>query len=132
MSFKKISSNFIICGLCGWCLECFWTGLHSVRSKDKRLTCRTSFWMFPIYGAASVIAPLSTLFSAFPTAIRGTIYACGIYAAEYGSGSILKKINACPWDYSKARYNYKGIIRLDYAPVWFLVGLLYEKILNRP
>ena len=32
-------------------------------------------------------------------------------------------------DYSDAALNYKGIIRLDYAPVWFIVGLIYEKML---
>ena len=55
---------------------------------------------------------------------------------EFISGSFLKKHNACPWDYSDAALNYKGIIRLDYAPVWFVVGLIYEKMLcaskNRP
>lgn len=54
-----------------------------------------------------------------------------IYTAEYISGIILKKYDACPWDYSKAKLNYKGVIRLDYAPVWFIAGLLFEKILSR-
>lgn len=40
-----------------------------------------------------------------------------------------EKRDACPWDYSDAALNYKGIIRLDYAPVWFIVGLIYEKML---
>ena len=44
---------------------------------------------------------------------------------------LLKKRNMCPWDYSKARWNIKGVIRLAYAPVWFLTGLLYERVLKR-
>ena len=69
----------------------------------------------------------------------------GIFAAELGSGSILRYFHVCPWDYSKnpvnyqglirldyadAPLNYKELIRLDYAPVWFAVGLFFEKILS--
>lgn len=49
-----------------------------------------------------------------------------IFLGEYVSGMFLKKRNACPWDYSKSRFNYRGVIRLDYAPIWFLTGLLFE------
>ncbi len=54
----------------------------------------------------------------------------GIFAAELGSGSILRYFHVCPWDYSKNPVNYQGLIRLDYAPVWFAVGLFFEKILS--
>lgn len=54
----------------------------------------------------------------------------GIFAAELGSGSILRYFHVCPWDYSKRPVNYQGLIRLDYAPVWFAVGLFFEKILS--
>ncbi|BBF41545.1 hypothetical protein lbkm_0225 [Lachnospiraceae bacterium KM106-2] len=53
-----------------------------------------------------------------------------IFGVEFVAGTILKHFDACPWDYSKAKYNVKGVIRLDYAPVWFVAGLLYEKILE--
>ena len=53
-----------------------------------------------------------------------------IFTAEYITGYILKKRNMCPWDYSKAKYNINGLIRLDYAPLWFLVGLVFEKLVN--
>ena len=62
-------------------------------------------------------------------AIRGMIYSLCIFATEFCSGAFLKKRGCCPWDYSKARFNIKGIVRLDYLPVWFVVGLIYEKIL---
>lgn len=44
---------------------------------------------------------------------------------------MLKKAFKCPWDYSKCKYNIKGVIRLDYAPIWFIVGLFYENVLNK-
>lgn len=54
----------------------------------------------------------------------------GIFAAEFGTGMLLKHYGMCPWDYSSSPFNYKGVIRLDYAPVWFLTGLIYEKLLS--
>ena len=53
-----------------------------------------------------------------------------IFGAEYLSGSFLKRCGCCPWDYSHARYNIRGVIRLDYAPFWFAAGLFFEKILS--
>ena len=34
----------------------------------------------------------------------------------------------CPWDYSQCRANIHGLIRLDFAPLWFAVGLLFEQL----
>ena len=86
--------------------------------------------MFPIYGIAACLSPLCKRLKSRNTLLRGGIYAILIYSAEYVSGILLKKYNACPWDYSKAKFNYKGVIRLDYAPAWFLAGLIFEKILS--
>lgn len=52
-----------------------------------------------------------------------------IYLGEYLSGTFLMKKDRCPWDYSASPYNYKKVIRLDFAPCWFATGLLYEKFL---
>ena len=129
---KQFLQNFLICGLCGWCMECFWTGLASLKKrKDRKLFCQTSVWMFPIYGMAACLTPLCSKLKNQNALIRGGVYALLIYAAEYTSGVILKKYDACPWDYSKAKLNYKGVVRLDYAPAWFLAGLLFERILKR-
>lgn len=133
MKKKCFYNNFLLCGLCGWCMECFWTGLHSVLiHKDKALWCRTSVWMFPIYGMAACLTPICQKLKDKSALIRGGVYTLCIFIAELSSGELLKKFGACPWDYSKAKLNYKGLIRFDYAPAWFLVGLFYEKLLNRP
>ncbi len=128
---KQLITNFCTCGFGGWCLECFWTGLHSLFHKDKHILCRTSYWMFPIYGAAAFLAPLFRKIKHAPVVIRGILYTILIFLGEYISGALLKKHNACPWDYSKAKFNIKGIIRLDYAPAWFLTGLIFEHLINR-
>lgn len=131
MKLPDSAKNFLKCGVYGWGFECLWTGLHSILSHDnKKLTCRTSMWMFPIYGMASLIKPISRLLKHVNTFLRGLIYTACIFVTEYGTGRLLRKKHCCPWDYSDARHNIKGLIRLDYAPLWFIVGLIYEKLLN--
>ena len=112
-------------------MEVFWTGMGSALHKDKKLTSNTSILMFPIYATAIIIEPLCRKLCSRKKgpAIRGMIYSLCIFATEFCSGAFLKKRGCCPWDYSKARFNIKGIVRLDYLPVWFVVGLIYEKIL---
>lgn len=90
----------------------------------------SSLWMFPIYGCAAIISPLSKFYRKYHIVVRGVIYMLHIFAGEYIFGSILKKCEMCPWDYSDSKYHVNGLIRLDYAPVWFLTGLFYEKLLK--
>ena len=68
---------------------------------------------------------------AIPLCIRGCIYTVGIFAVEFISGSFFRLLHICPWDYSRAPLNYKGLIRLDYAPLWFAAGIFFEKILGK-
>lgn len=126
-----MKNKFLQCGILGWCLEILWTGFLSFRRRDMHLSSKTSIWMFPIYGAFSFILPVCRWLKRFPAIVRGSIYTIGIFLVEFLSGSWLKKRNLCPWDYSKAKYNLKGVIRLDYAPLWFITGLALEHRLNR-
>lgn len=123
-------NNFLKCGIVGWCIEVLWTSLTNFKSADKRLIGNTSLWMFPIYGMAAIISPVSKVLKKKNVMIRGSIYTFFIYLMEFTTGTILKKRNCCPWDYSKNKFNIKGVIRLDYAPLWFAMGLFYEKLLS--
>ena len=125
-----IRRNFFQCGMMGWSLELVWTGLHSLRIRDSKLTGRSSLWMFPIYGSAAFLSPIMRLLKNQSFWKRGLVYMLCIYAGEYISGSLLKKRDFCPWDYSRSRFHYHGLIRFDYAPLWFTAGLLFEKILK--
>lgn len=122
--------NFLKCGVAGWCMEVIWTGCINVFNNDKRMTAKTSLIMFPIYGMAAFIKPLSSSLKTHNIFYRGIIYTCGIFGVEYFTGSILKKKDMCPWDYSDSKYNVNGLIRLDYAPAWFGAGLIFEKLLS--
>ena len=127
---RKLFQNFIKCGILGWCLEISFTALNALRRRDYTLRGVTSLWMFPIYGMACFLRPLCRLMKGKNLLLRGSVYTCCIFAGEFVSGSLLKRHGACPWDYSRAKYNIKGLVRLDYAPLWFGAGLLFEKIIR--
>ena len=126
---KKYIHQFIRCGILGWCIEIIFTALTSLRRRELSLNGNTSLWMFPIYGSASFIGPLSKLLKKNPFWKRGLIYATIFFTGEYCYGSLLKKKELCPWDYSHSKWNINKIIRLDYLPLWFMAGLLYERLL---
>lgn len=123
--------NFIIYGLIGWCIEIFWTGLGSLVNKNAKLVGTTSLWMFFIYGMAAFFKPLLILIGSYPLILRGVIYVFCFFAIEYLTGSLLNRFSICPWDYSGAKYNVRGVIRLDYAPLWFIAGLFFEFIFRK-
>ena len=123
--------NFFICGLTGWCIEIIFTSLGAFLQGDMRLIGQTSLWMFPIYGLAAFIKPLYEVIKKLPLLLRGCIYSFCILICEYISGMLLKKHHLCPWDYSNSPTNINGVIRLDYAALWALAGLLFERIVTR-
>ena len=127
---KTFLRDFMKCGLTGWCMEIIFTALGSLRDRDMTLKGVTSLWMFPIYGCAAIVAPLSRLLKKVPVWIRGITYMSMIFSTEYLSGRLLRRRKLCPWDYGKSRWNIDRVIRLDYAPYWFGAGLLFEKLLS--
>lgn len=129
---KTFARNFLLCGLCGWCIEILFTALHSLKRRDLRLVGNTSLWMFPIYGSACLLAPFKQLFQRLQISRlkRGVFYMVMIFTTEYLSGRLLWKHGLCPWDYIRSRFHIRRIIRLDYAPWWFLAGLFFERILR--
>jgi len=118
--------RFILYGLFGLLLEVVWTGINSLFKRDKSLRCTTSLWMFPIYGMGIVFEPIINIIIVLPLIVRGVTYMLCIFLAEYYSGSALRRFAVCPWDYSGSSFNIQGLVRLDYAPLWFVVGLAYE------
>jgi uncharacterized membrane protein len=121
--------RFFIYGLLGWCLEVFWTGLGSLLKGDVTLMAWTSIWMFPIYGLAIILEPIHDRLRKMNILLRGIVYTLIIFTIEYTTGSLLRlTLGVCPWDYTPSPFSINGIIRLDYAPVWFTAGLLFERV----
>ena len=127
----KYSKLFMICGTIGWCIEIIFTACNSIRQRNWSLKGVTSLWMFPIYGLASFILPIYKLIKKQCCFVRGCIYTIGILTIEFISGSYLKSKKICPWSYQKSGLNINGVIRLDYAPFWFIASMFYETILRK-
>lgn len=123
--------DFLRCGTAGLLTEVCFTALHSLQNRDMSLKGTTSLRMFPIYGMAAGLRPLIVILrkNGISALSRGSIYTACIFAAEYISGNHLRKKKHCPWDYHRSRYHVQGLIRLDFAPWWFLFGLVLEKVL---
>ena len=135
---KRFLFHFFLCGVTGWCLEVIFTSTESILAHDWRLMGQTSLLMFPIYGCGAVLAPIGRLvdrwigdgpLSPGDWIIRhGLLYMVLIFTAEYLSGAFLQSKGICPWDYTEYQTSVNGLIRLDFAPLWFLAGLLFERI----
>lgn len=126
-----MKKRFVIYGLVGWCIEVFWTGLGSLFAHNVKLEGRTYMWMFFIYGLAIFLEPVHDRIRNLPVIIRGGVYTILIFLIEYSTGLFLRLVlGICPWDYSNSIYSISGLIRLDYAPAWFVAGLLFEKLHN--
>lgn len=125
--------RFCIYGLLGWCWEVVWTAVTekvSGKQRDWRLMGHSYIWMFPIYGLlAPVGEPIHNALRSQFWLLRGLVYLLGIWAVEYITGWLLRRFTGkCPWDYSQYRWNIQGIITLEYAPVWFVFGLGFERV----
>ena len=130
--------------MAGWCLEVLFTSAESMMLHDWRLMGKTSLLMFPIYGMGALLAPIGRGVDRWlqvdQTPLRlqdrvmrhGVLYMVLIFTAEYCSGAWLKARGICPWDYTGRHSNINGLIRLDFAPLWFLTGLLFEQLSKKP
>lgn len=111
---------------------------------DWRLVGRTSLLMFPIYGCGALLGPIGRGIDKWlnpenvpgarktDLAVRhGMVYMVLIFVAEYASGAWLRSKGMCPWDYTGRSTSISGLIRLDFAPLWFATGLLFEQITKK-
>ena len=122
--------NFMIFGVLGWCAEILWTGFCSFLMGDASLTAQTYLWMFPIYGLAGMCMPLFLAFRRYcPLWQRVGVYVFAIFTVEFITGWLLQVMTGiCPWDYGESFFSVRGFIRLDYAPLWAILGLFFERV----
>lgn len=122
---------FLLFGFVGIFAEVVFTAIvDSIIDKNPILKGVSYLWMFPIYGAAGVLINfLHFVFADYFWLWRALIYGAYIVAGEFVTGLFLKfYIGRCPWHYT-ARFSWLNVIRLDYFPMWCVVGLLIEKLL---
>ncbi|MCY6369978.1 putative ABC transporter permease [Clostridium ganghwense] len=124
-----MGKRFIIYGLSGLCMEVFWNGFWALINGDINMVGYTSIWMLPIYGLAVFLEFVHNRIRHLSIIARGGVYTLLIFFTEFISGGLLKYIlGITPWDYSGSPFSIYGLIRLDYTPVWFVVGILFEKL----
>lgn len=122
------TKKFLIYGILGWALEIIWTSVWNALNGDLKLTGTTYGWMFIIYGLAIYLEKVHERIRKLPWYERGIIWTIIIYTIEYISGWILRAIlGICPWDYTGQTLSINGLIRLDFAPAWFVAGLIFEQ-----
>jgi len=121
--------RFLFYGILGWIVEVIWTGLGSLAQGHWALESHTYLWMFPIYGLAVFLEQIHNEIRGYRWWVRGFFYMILIFFVEYTTGYFLENlVGVCPWDYSDKKFSVNGYVRLDYAPVWFSAGLLFEQI----
>jgi len=123
----------LIYGAYGCCFEVLFTGTKhwiASRYKDWSFLGKSYIWMFPIYGLmAFLFEPVHNRLRAWPWPIRGILYVAGLYIVEFTTGWLLKTLTGkCPWDYSGKKYNFKGLVRWNYAPIWFAFCMAAEPL----
>lgn len=124
-------TRFFIYGLLGWNLEILYTGLGSALRGSPRLEGHTYLWMLPIYGLAVFLEPLHDSIRHLHWYLRGLVWVLVIWALEYATGSLVRAlVGTSPWVYRDG-WQVHGLIRLDMAPAWFAVGLLFERLHDR-
>ncbi len=137
----KLLIYFLIFAFSGMVFETLSTAIgDSIRCRKKDLLGRCSLWMLPIYGVILfIVIFVQQFFPHYPWWLRGILYAVLITCWEFISGSAIKGLfHVKPWDYAsddrrngfarKKKYHYKGIICLEYLPVWFIMGLVAEAL----
>ncbi|MGO1367907.1 MAG: putative ABC transporter permease [Senegalia sp. (in: firmicutes)] len=86
--------------------------------------------MIFIYGSGAFLEKIHDLIREKNIIIRGGLWVVLILSIELITGFLLQKlIGVCPWDYTgSSPYALFGLIRIDYIPYWFVLGLIFEKI----
>lgn len=117
----------------GVAMEVVFTAADSYRkTRDKTLQGVSYVWMLPIYALVPpVLSILHPRVSALPLPARLALYVTLLFAVEYASGWLLRRLTgACPWEagYHGKRWAVDGLIRLDYAPAWVAACFLFERL----
>lgn len=125
----NVFQKIFLYGCLGLLVEVFFTGAVSLYRRNWRATSQTYLWMLPIYGVGGVALEAVQTTLQWHWFAMAFVYVPLIYAFEFVSGWGLKRIiGRCPWDYGSTRYSVMGLIRLDYAPFWLAMAMLFYPV----
>jgi len=130
----SLFARFVIYGLVGWCIECLFTSVMDLASGagDLRLMGYSYLWMHPIWGLGLLLGErlMGVLQRLGLNRVTRSFIGMGVcFAVEYTMGALLVAlIGRCPWDYSGSMFSVHGLVRLDYAPFWWLCAFSVEPL----
>ncbi|KFM74237.1 Transmembrane protein 229B, partial [Stegodyphus mimosarum] len=138
---KMIESNYLspflrlyIYGIHGYFIEVMFTAVWEfVVNMNWKFPGCSSIWSLFIYAGCSFLIEQAyvLLQDRLHIILRGVIYLVFCYTWELVTGLVLQHFNACPWDYSEFKYNFHGLITLEYAPLWYIALLVQEQLLTK-
>lgn len=134
--FSHLSFEMVLFAVLGLGFEVIFTSITDIR-KDKRrfMMGYSSLWYAPLYALAPLLLNLTSgwLFTV-SFWVRGVVYALVIFGVEYVGMLFLRLLlGASPSQehYYTSRWNIHGLIRLDYFPAMFLMGLAFEVVFRQ-
>ena len=102
--------------------------LSFIKDRNPILKGETYLWMVPVYTAVPYIYVFVQ--GEWPNLVwwqKGFVYMLAFYLLELVAGLIIKAlIGASPWNYKNYRFHFMEVICLEYAPVWFIYGIIGE------
>uniref|UniRef100_A0A1E1X6R5 Putative conserved plasma membrane protein n=1 Tax=Amblyomma aureolatum TaxID=187763 RepID=A0A1E1X6R5_9ACAR len=129
----SLACRLYLYALHGYFIEVTFTAVWNlVASGSLELRGHSSVWSLVIYSVSCVaMENINGLLQrhGFALSTRALAHTCWIYAWEFTTGLVLRAMGWCPWDYSDFRYNVAGLVTLEYAPLWFLCGVLFEVLM---
>ncbi|NIA16045.1 MAG: hypothetical protein GWP08_18435 [Nitrospiraceae bacterium] len=126
---KRVALRFLLFALFGLLLEVFLSSIIGFWKGDITPRGHTSVWMVFDYGLLGVLLmPMARPLMRWgvPLPARAFVYMLAIFAVEYVSGVIFTALGMQIWNDSWCRWNIHDHIALDFAPVWYALGLIVE------
>ena len=127
--------RFYLYGMHGFLDEIVFTSIFAFVESgftDWSLKGHSSLSSFFIYGSCSFVTEQLYVFLYYkhgvPRLARIILYLGIAYSWEFIFGLILRQFDACPWDYSHYKYNFMGLITLEYAPGWLVLCFLQDTL----
>ena len=124
--------RFYIYAIHGYFVEVMFTAAWEfVVNLNWKFPGCSSVWALIIYGSSCLVVERMYLYmhTRVHILIRAFIYLIWTYSWEFSCGLVLKQFGACPWDYTPFHGDFMGLITLEYAPAWYISGILLEQIL---
>lgn len=123
-------ARFVFYGMHGLLVEILFTALFDFilhPHGNSSLKGHSSIFSIFIYGTCSFFTERLYVFlhqkHGVTRKLRLPLYVCIAYAWEFCWGLVLRQFDACSWDYSHYPYNFMGLITLEYAPGWLILGV---------